>query len=134
MKPLFFLSVLFIFTTLACSKKECDEALTTTKFKVGIAYCLNENQTITIDSIEDSRCPLGASCIWEGDTQLFMNMFQEDIDLPFIITVPNNNNEYAVKNKHGYDYTIKSISPYPNANVDEKQSDYTVEMIIVKSK
>ncbi len=123
-----------ILTAIGCCKKECDEALTISNFKVGTIYCLDDNQSISIDSIQDSRCPLGVLCIWPGQTQLNMKFYDNGIGTSFDIVVPNDDSIFVVKNKFGYDYSIKSISPYPMTNVEEKQSDYVVEMRISKEK
>ena len=116
----------------SCSKKECDEALTKSEFKVGITYCLSDNQSITIDSISDYRCPSNVECIWAGETKLFMSMFDEDVTYDFEITVPNDSNPFIVADKFGYKYTIEKINPYPLSPVEVTQDDYRVKMSIEK--
>jgi hypothetical protein len=40
----------------------------TMTLKVGEAAELPQGKgTLTLDSVEDSRCPAGATCVWEGD-------------------------------------------------------------------
>lgn len=132
----FFPLALLAMTTLmiSCSKNECDTAFKTYAFEVGKQYCTDDFSFFSIDSINDSRCPLNVECISAGATKLYTSLFQEDVIIPFDILVPNDKRQFTIEGNQSLVYKIDSITPYPIAGVEVAQKDYRVYMTLIKKK
>lgn len=61
----------FILFFSSCStSNNCDDAFNTKEFVVNKKYCLSGSDYFTLDSINDSRCPIDVVCVWEGQVTI----------------------------------------------------------------
>jgi hypothetical protein len=69
MRPLSALSLLLALAALAaCSgARAASESPGVWTLAVGKAVTLPEGGSVVLDKVEDSRCPAGVVCVWEGD-------------------------------------------------------------------
>jgi hypothetical protein len=133
MKKIFALVTLgLLVAVMSCTKNECDIAFKTYEFEVGKNYCIDDNSLFSIDSINDSRCPSNVECITAGSTKLYTSIFEEDVNILFDITVPNDNRQFTIEGNNLLIYKIDSITPYPFGGQEIPQSDYRVYMTILK--
>ena len=126
-KNILMIAVLFLFS---CSNED-DGVLNTTKFKIGNNYTLDETKSLEITKIEDSRCPIGVTCVREGEAKVFFRLIEGNTiktDSTFVIgkgakidTIFTN----LIVN-------ITAVNPFPEKDKTVKQSDYTLEMKVTK--
>lgn len=101
---------------------------------LGEEFNLNYGQTanfkdkslsIKFKSIEDSRCPIGAVCVWEGNARIIIGVNEVDFSL---------NSKIEPKEIQSLGYLIKLISVYPYPNIDNpiKLKDYTITLIVTE--
>jgi hypothetical protein len=89
---------------------------------------------ICFDSlIEDSRCPIGAECIWQGVAVV-----------KFSFSVNNNHHDLIMSPQHsplffpsdtslmGYKIEFLNLQPYPEVGKENNLSDYRAELMISK--
>ena len=99
--------------------------------KVGESVVVG-SEGLTIDfprMIDDSRCPLGVLCIWEGDAVGLVSARlpfreQKDFDL-------HTYRSYQWKvTYHNYEVTLVNISPYPYIDSPIPPEDYVVTLTV----
>lgn len=105
------------------------------KFQLKInqtAYIQSENLEITLQKIQDSRCPLGVTCVWEGEAKVEINVLHEKQNLGnFNLTSRNNLGMAQFMN---YDLDLIGVEPYPQSEKQTQLSDYSVTLIVTKQK
>lgn len=90
--------------------------------------------SITMLRVEnDSRCPLGVICVWEGNAEvlfLFRNgADQAEISLDTNVKKPNGISETIAL---GHLIQLNTLDPYPNSKSAIKQKDYRAVIVISK--
>ncbi|HKM93694.1 MAG TPA: hypothetical protein VJY41_08595 [Prolixibacteraceae bacterium] len=86
--------------------------------------------TLRFDSVlNDSRCPEGGICVWEGNAKIKLNLS--------IIGIGEHSIELNTNKSISIDTTINhlnisliNLSPYPNISLTIKPKDYTVKLSI----
>lgn len=87
--------------------------------------------TIKFVSVEDSRCPQDANCIWAGNAKVTVKVtnskgksqtFDLNTNLP----------PQAVKFE-GYEIKLVDVTPYPRTNIRIDKSGYTATISVKKS-
>jgi hypothetical protein len=103
--------------------------LTPVVLKKGDVYNLEHGLLISLDSVlEDSRCPANALCIWAGNAKVRLAFFDGEFWNRFVLN-SDFQNEIVM---YGYRIKLINLSPYPITNVAIQQSDYKVELLIMK--
>ncbi|MBK9257392.1 MAG: hypothetical protein IPM42_18130 [Saprospiraceae bacterium] len=123
--------MLFFFST-SCNKTDCIEGLNTTIFQVGVEYCINDNQVFTIVSMDDSRCPKNATCVWEGKTEIYIKSTKNGMNKDTVISFPNVNTTVGFDFLAGYSMMVDSVTPYPKLGTMILLSQYRVHAVILK--
>jgi hypothetical protein len=97
--------------------------------------CAGDFQThtyICLDSVlNDSRCPEGAVCFWQGNAQArfkFVKSAKEPIFFN-LNTFPGFTNDTIIG---GYKFTLKALTPYPSLNSVNLPKPYKAEIEIEK--
>jgi hypothetical protein len=87
----------------------------------------DQNLSIEFASVtEDSRCPEGAICKWQGNAKVAIQVNEKDLILN--TTLEPKEIEYS-----GYRIELISVSPYPKINEKIKQADYKI-ILVIKNK
>ena len=89
----------------------------------------HERILITFHSVgEDSRCPKGAVCVWQGNARIVLQVAQQDTTVNTALEPK----EVTYSGQDGFQYTIRlvSVSPYPNAGEEIKLEDYSIKLIV----
>ena len=74
--------------------------------------------------VEDSRCPKGVDCIWEGNARLQLQMSLTKTDNNFETFELNTDLEPQSYLIEGYEIKILDLVPKPIVNLIIKQEDY----------
>ncbi len=82
---------------------------------------------ICLDSIlNDSRCPSGVVCVWEGDAEVGFSIENTDeIKLFRLHTQANFQRDTTI---NGLKISLESLTPYPADGSEIDQKDYSVEI------
>jgi len=93
----------------------------------------NESNTvIELVDIEDSRCPLDVTCVWEGDANVFLKITSNDSTALFNLhTNPNMDDHVKMIQLFKHEIILNDVLPYPssienNWTLEEYQVDLTV--------
>lgn len=126
--------ILFFFLLAGMS---CEEnAIVENTFKIGtptafrinqLYYSSNEQYTLQINEIGDSRCPEGVVCIWEGEVTLkgqwTVNKNKTPIELHSVVSS-------LQKEPDGFTFQIIDAKPYPKYGIESKPEDLVVTLLI----
>jgi len=74
--------------------------------------------------IEDSRCPLDVTCVWEGKVTVMINIKNQTHNIGGIFT-PG----YTISNFTSYEITLVDILPHP---ISTQDSEYVATLSISK--
>jgi len=135
---LFFLSG---FLQTGCESLQCDcycsnsnvdelELNDTIDLKYNTLYCNSKNEIrLSYDSIRDSRCPIGAKCIWEGNGAVKLHLQQSGRDPVsfWLNTLPDFLNDTVI---NGIRYELIDLLPYPELGKDYQPDDYILQLLI----
>lgn len=81
--------------------------------------------------LEDSRCPEGVQCVWEGNARIELSAAKAGNDRSSFEL--NTNDRFPVEAKYlGYLITLIDLQPYPKATKQISLQDYTVNVEIRK--
>jgi len=85
---------------------------------------------ICLDSIlNDSRCPSGVVCVWEGDAQVGFSIKKADeIKLFRLHTQRNFQRDTTI---NGFKISLESLTPYPADGSAIDQKDYSAEIKVI---
>lgn len=115
-----------------CSKYDLEELKLndTIDLKYGQLYCNSEQELrLSFDSISDSRCPIGAWCIWEGNASVRLLIKQAgEEDITFRLNTHGNNLTDTLVN--GLRYKLIDLLPYPELEQENQAEDFILQLII----
>ena len=103
---------------------------------------LKVNQTMESDNIkvkflnviEDSRCPAGVTCIWEGQVKITVNIIKNDQSLGnFVLTSRDEQQDMAIQTFDGHSIQVVRVDPYPTSGKKILPSDYLATFVISES-
>lgn len=110
--------------------------------KLGEPFNLKVNQTAYISSAnivikllnvkEDSRCPIGAECIWQGQVILYLSLINNTDIRNFDITSGSGGKELVSKIADGYEIKVIKVEPYPIRGKEISPQDYDVTMEVYR--
>lgn len=69
--------------------------------------------SLRVENIGDSRCPVGANCIWEGNAAVEFQLITKNENYTFTLDThspPGFNNETVIE---GFKYQLLDVLPYP---------------------
>ncbi len=78
-------SIFLVFLTILISCNKNDSSCTSIDYdksfiaEVGEVYCIDNDNTIRIDSIENQVCPCLAQCVWEGEFIIHMSVTADGV-------------------------------------------------------
>ncbi len=84
---------------------------------------------ITFDSLlQESRCPTGVVCVWEGNGSIQMSLLTESKKATFILnTHPDFTNDTTTV---GYYISLVELNPYPNIDSTYTEKDYRAVILV----
>ena len=129
-----FLLFLFIFTAMSCEEIILEKTFTIgreSKFRMSQLYTSNDGQyTLQINEINDSRCPQGVQCVWQGEVTLkghwTDNQVKSDFELHSVV-------KSMEKQPVGFSIQIVDARPYPVHGTETKPEDLVITLLIEKN-
>lgn len=96
------------------------------------AVIADENLEITFEEVsEDSRCPEGAVCVWEGRVVCLMKITEGEALYNIELAQPGLSDEYVQETYKEYKFTFK-VEPYPEVDKEILNSEYRLLLTISK--
>ena len=126
-------SVVLTYACLASSTAQPTGVGDTVRLRIGESFVVTEEDvTIHFDAvIEDSRCPTGVTCVWEGDgvVKLTASKNGQNVSLE-LHTHPNFAGEGSA---HGCRIRLVGLTPHPAADQPVDSRDYVATIVVSKS-
>ncbi len=104
-------------------------------------FCLSIGQCVFVtgkdlevkfkEVIEDSRCPLGVMCIWEGRVSCVIELVKNGSIYPMVLTAPGLTDKYTRARYEDYEIAFH-VTPYPEAGKNIAKDTYRLHLIISK--
>jgi len=115
-----------------CSSFDAQELILndTVELKYSELDCNPEYEfRLSFDSLSDSRCPLEAVCVWEGNAEVRLIVQSSEYGSN---TFRLNTNETFLTDTmvNGFRYELIDVLPYPEVDQDYELDDYTLQLII----
>lgn len=76
---------------------------------------------------EDSRCPAGVQCVWEGNAELRLTLTD---GTGSVVARVNSAVEPRVIDASGYSISYRDLSPHPVSDQPFDSSDYAAELAV----
>lgn len=128
MKNLLLLSVLFlVFTASKCKKGPSFKLDQNFSMKISDnMQCDCGDMTVQFVKVkEDSRCPKGVNCVWEGQAVIELAIDTKPLEL----TMRAGNEADRKKSMGNYTIELVKVDPYPEGeNASIPQEDYVIEL------
>ena len=85
---------------------------------------------VLFDSLaHDSRCPTGATCVWEGNAEIGFSVYQDSLLHAFALnTHPNFRTDTTLA--AGLSIAVLDLMPYPHVDSTYKAEQYTVQIYV----
>jgi len=119
----------------ARTEERTGEAVLEREFKIKYGQELTvkgEGLRVTFASLlDDSRCPINATCVWEGDAEILIGVRRANAEESQIALHTNQKFSQAGTYRQ-YVIRLVALDPYPRADVENKESDYTATLLIKK--
>jgi len=119
--------LLLLIPLIACEAEAPVEPKMGEEFTVGYGKSVTmENGSVTVAFLavtEDSRCPEGAHCFWEGNARVLLSVSKHEFGL---------NTTLSPKDTTIGRYNIKlvRVDPYPKLGVSRTEKDYSVTLVV----
>jgi hypothetical protein len=128
MKTKIFLFILITITLLSfsCGKNKVLEIDLNTNFDLKFeqyAEIKNENLSVKFQNVNDSRCPKGTNCIWQGEGLVTLNVNTSLIEF---------STNHPIKDTLGYTFSLVSLLPEPDISKKNTNKDYILKMKVSK--
>lgn len=134
------LSALLLFTMLAftaCNPAEDESPANSVQLGDEINMKIGEATQVTdteisinfLSVLEDSRCPEGVTCFWEGQAIVQLEIAEAD-NAVIELTERAGHPELAKDTLGGYVYTLLELSPYPKEGEEITEEDYALRFTV----
>lgn len=97
------------------------------------AHCVCGDLSVTFaDVVGESRCPIGAVCVWQGQAEVKINLKHEGNLHVFSLISQAGNRELARDTIGNLVVELLDVKPYPILDQPVDEDDYRIELIIVE--
>lgn len=93
-------------------------------------YNEQENIRMKFNSVEDSRCPYGVLCFWEGNAKVSFSITKNYFSTNYVLNTYHKFTRDTVL--LGYSISLKKVMPHPHIDSTYSDSDYSADLIISK--
>jgi len=132
---------LLMMTFLLCTTLFASSACSNDKVSIGDEFSLHIGQSASIrgeelqikflEVVEDSRCPTGVTCIWEGRVSCLVEITYRESLHSVVLTEPGLTNFPPEQSFQEYKLAYH-IEPYPEAGIDIAKDEYQLHLRISK--
>lgn len=100
----------------------------TVNLNIGSSIVINQKTTIKFNRvITDSRCPMDAICVWDGNGEVELTLINDrKIETKILNTMLEP--RYVIFGE--YIFELKGLSPYPRSDQQIDPADYNIDLII----
>lgn len=121
----------------ACTKEEIEVAQTPLASKVELSFdtelAYQEGVKIKVTKVEDSRCPQGTTCVWEGMAKVFFSISDKGVSKDSSIDFQSKLVKTTVDlSGVKYEVEVSDVLPYPKNATEINQKDYKVSVTVKK--
>lgn len=110
--------------------------------RLGREFTLGAGQTVVIRGerlsvtfsqvTEDSRCPTGATCVWEGNAQIAVTVSKPSNEPQKLLL--NTNGSFPTKATYlNYIVRLLRLDPYPTEGGVIRERDYRATLVVTKT-
>lgn len=101
-----------------------------TELKSGILFS-NNDLSIQLDSVtSDSRCPINAECIWEGNATLKFIVTISDTEHKIVLNTNGASSFSSDTILQAYNIALTDLKPYPSTDLRIEQEEYEATIIV----
>jgi len=99
--------------------------------KIGqTAFITDEELSIKFVAVtEDSRCPQGAVCVWEGRVSCLVQLAYGSTSETIVLTQSGTTDQYSEEAYQEYTLAFR-VQPYPEVGKEIEDSEYRLYLII----
>ncbi len=92
------------------------------EFQLDVTYRSSDNRMqLTIDDVQDSRCPSQMMCIWAGEARVKVNLHLRRL---YEIELSTTNDSFQLV--QNYEIRLVNVFPYPEVPDQISRSDYRI--------
>ena len=96
-----------------------------------IEWITGEQIEIEWNDVLDSRCATGATCVWEGEVTVSVDVVVDGVRTEDVeITLHGSEFARAVAWVDGYRIHLASVGPYPNLDKETQRSEYVATAVV----
>ncbi|MCK4661629.1 MAG: hypothetical protein KAT68_02085 [Bacteroidales bacterium] len=142
LKYIGFLTFVFLLISNSCEKKsdiivypKINTLNDTIELKYGqTVQIIDENILLKFNDVnEESRCPSGSQCIWQGQATVTIEIKnQEEIEY-ISLTLRAGNDIINIGEYENYSIKLIKVAPYPEAGIEIDYDNYIIKIIINKT-
>ncbi len=117
----------------------CDNKSGEISAELGEEVDLKIGETVSIEDeslkikftevVGDSRCPTGATCVWEGEVSCALEITYLDESYTKTIVQPGLTQQNSTDIFQEYEITF-GVQPYPEVDKEIKHEEYRLQMVI----
>ena len=95
---------------------------------------IQDNLQVCFLTVEDSRCPKDAICVWEGQAEIDLKVTidGEESTLSLIARVGEAYADLAVGTVGSYEFTLTDVSPHPESGETVEDEEYIVTIEVIE--
>ena len=94
---------------------------------------INDKLSLKFSNVtEDSRCPEGAQCIWEGRITIVLEVIENGEKTGELSLSNNPRDEMQVQGINEYTITLIDVKPYPKIDNPFNKTDYVATINVSK--
>ena len=79
---------------------------------------------------EDSRCPEGTTCVWEGQVKVLLKIESGEKSTDIEIEKKGKSTEASLGNTENYQILLLEVNPYPKEEQKLKLEDYNLTLAV----
>ncbi|MBK8567753.1 MAG: hypothetical protein IPN76_31655 [Saprospiraceae bacterium] len=139
MKKLLFFAFVVAAAFMACNKDD-DTNIKPVQLDKAFNLAVNETAELETDGTrikflgisEDSRCPTGVNCVWEGEAIVQLSVEKEDDAIVETLTTNPREGQMLPDKFTAFGHGVKllQVMPYPEAGSSIEEGDYVIRLII----
>jgi len=94
------------------------------------AWFFNDEDDLALyfNEVDDSRCPSGLQCFWEGEAKVGLTLSKQQNIFSFYLDTHHN----FTTTIDGYKISLCELFPYPSSSFEIEKSEYEVYISVIK--
>lgn len=86
---------------------------------------IDSSLKFTLSDMQDSRCPEGITCIWQGEAR-----FKVIVEVPVKDTFELSTHNISSGSSQEFNFELIRVNPYPDLVTEIKPEDYRIKLVI----